>query len=203
MIVSLLKRFVKWSLALANKGEPSWCFHVKKLLTDIDLGHLNPENVTCLSAKEFQSITIAKLIDKANRKWKVRIWNPNAYSSDSGGRLHNYRVIKQKPSPESYLRKIIFKGHRWVMAAIRGGSSHYMLRLGDTELRRPIPPPDLQCLQMKFCWNWISFCNAVSCSIQDLRSCFLDCLSYLDNSFTPSPKFRNLSISFVQIIIVA
>jgi len=26
---------------------------------------------------------------------KVRIWNPiAAYSSDSGGRLHNYRVIK-------------------------------------------------------------------------------------------------------------
>jgi len=34
--------------------------------------------------KEFQSITIAKLIDKANHKWKVQIWNPNAYSSDSG-----------------------------------------------------------------------------------------------------------------------
>ena len=116
----LTKKIFKWSLALANKGKPSWCFHVKKLLTDIDLGHLNPENVTCLSAKEFQSITIAKLIDKANRKWKVRIWNPNAYSSDSGGRLHNYRVIKQKPSPESYLCEIIFKGHRWVMAAIQG-----------------------------------------------------------------------------------
>ena len=42
-----------------------------------------------LSAKEFQTITIAKLTDKANRKWKVRIWNPNAYSSNSGGRLHN------------------------------------------------------------------------------------------------------------------
>jgi len=60
------------------------------LLTDIDLRHLNPENVTCLFAKEFQSVTIAKLIDKANRKWKVQIWNPNAHSGDSGGRLHNY-----------------------------------------------------------------------------------------------------------------
>jgi len=62
----------------------------KKLLTDIDLCHLN----LCLSAKEFQSTTIAKLIDKVNcnSKWQVRIWNPNAYSSDSVGRLHNYRV---------------------------------------------------------------------------------------------------------------
>ena len=64
-----------------------WCFHVKKLFTDIDLGQLNPENVTFLSAKEFQSITIARLIDKANHKWKVRIRNPNSYSSDSRGRL--------------------------------------------------------------------------------------------------------------------
>ena len=34
-------------IALANKGKSSWCFHVKKLLTDINLGNLNPENVTC------------------------------------------------------------------------------------------------------------------------------------------------------------
>ena len=59
----------KWSLALANKGKSSWCFHVKKLLINhIDLGHLNP---ACLSAKEFQTITIVKLTDKANRKRKV------------------------------------------------------------------------------------------------------------------------------------
>jgi len=51
----LTKKIFKWSLALAkyNKGKSSWCFHVKKLLTDINLGHLNPENVTCLSAKGF------------------------------------------------------------------------------------------------------------------------------------------------------
>ena len=69
MIVGLLKEIFKWSLAVANKGESSWCFYVKKLL--IILGHLNPENITCLSAKEFQTITIVKLTDKANRKWKV------------------------------------------------------------------------------------------------------------------------------------
>jgi len=119
MIVGLPKRFLSaWSLA--NKGKSSWCCHVKKLLTDIDLGHLNPENVTCLSAKEFQSITISKLIDKANHKWKVRILMP-IFSSDSGGRLHNYRVIEQKPSPESYLCNIVCKGQWWVMAALQGG----------------------------------------------------------------------------------
>ena len=35
--------------------------------------YLNPANVTCLSGKEFQAITIAKLTDKANCNWKVRI----------------------------------------------------------------------------------------------------------------------------------
>jgi len=63
------KKTFKWSLAVANKGKSSWCFHVKKLLiTHIDLGYLN---LACLSAKEFQTITIVKLIDKANCKWKV------------------------------------------------------------------------------------------------------------------------------------
>ena len=28
-------------------------------------------------------------------------------------------------------------------------------------------------------------------TLQALRSCFFDCLSHLDNSFTPSPKLRN------------
>ena len=69
MIVGLLKDIFKWSLAVANKGKSLWHFHVKKLLIiHIDLGHLNPENVTCLSAKEFQTITIVKLTDKANHK---------------------------------------------------------------------------------------------------------------------------------------
>ena len=65
MIVGLLKEIFKWSLSVANKGKSSWCFYVKKLLIiHTDLGHLNPENVTCLSAKEFQTITIVKLIQK-------------------------------------------------------------------------------------------------------------------------------------------
>jgi len=34
----------------------------------------------------------SKLTDKANRKWKVQIWNPNSSSTDSGGRLHNYKT---------------------------------------------------------------------------------------------------------------
>jgi len=37
----LTKKKIKWSLALANKGNSSWWFHVKKLLiSHIDLGHL-------------------------------------------------------------------------------------------------------------------------------------------------------------------
>jgi len=78
----------KWSLALANKGKSSWCFHVKKLLTDIDLGRLTLRTLHAYLLKtRVQTITIAKLTDKAHHEWKVRIWNPNAYSSDSGGRL--------------------------------------------------------------------------------------------------------------------
>jgi len=150
---SRLTEKIKWSLALASKSKSSWCFHVKKLLPDIDLSHLNPENVTCLSAKEFQTITIAKLNDKANRKWKVRIWNPNAYSSDSGGRLHNYRVIKWKHSPESYLCNIIDMGGSWLLS--EGVVSHCILRLGDTKLQR-LHNTSSNFVPIKFCWNWIS-----------------------------------------------
>ena len=151
--------------------------------------------------KEFQSITIAKLIDKANRKWKVQIWNPNACSSDSGGRLHNYRVIKQKPSPESYLCNIVCKGHRWVMAALRGGCLPLHVEVG--RYRTPKTPYHLRTCSL--CMNSVEseFHFVMECpALQDPRSCFFDCLSHLDNSITPSPKLRNLSISFVQIIIV-
>ena len=42
-----------------------------------------------------------KLTDKANHKW---IWDHNTYCTDSGDRLHNYRVIKQQPRPETQKR---------------------------------------------------------------------------------------------------
>jgi len=152
--VSFIRRF-------HCKGKSSWCFHVKKLLIiHIDFGHLNPENVTCLSAKEFQTITIAKLTDKANRKWKVWIWNPNAYSSDSGGRLHNYRVIKQTPSLESYLCRHYYRLQKTLVdhgCPLRGFPP---TACWGWDIKDPIPPPNLQ---IKFCRNWGSFCNGVPC----------------------------------------
>ena len=66
---SLTKNIFKWSLELANKS--TWCFHANKLLTQINLGHLNPENVKSLSPKEFQAIIITILTNKANQKWRV------------------------------------------------------------------------------------------------------------------------------------
>ena len=193
MIVSLLKEILKWSLAVANKGKSSWCFYVKKLLIiHIDLGHLNPENVTCLSANEFQIITIVKLTDKANRKWQVWTWNPNAYSSDSRGRLHNDRVIKQTSSPESYLCR--HKYHLQKTPVDHGcplrGFPPTARWWWDTEHQRP--HTNLQ--TCKLCWL-----NSVETEVhfvmefpaqQDLRSCFFDCISYLDNSFTPLPQIE-------------
>ena len=118
MIAVLLKRFLNGHQNQQNKGKSTWCFHANKLLTQINLGHLNPGNVNSLSPKKFQAIVITKLTNKANQKWRVRIWDHNTYCTDSGGRLCNYRVIKQQPRPEGY---ILCRGHRWVMAALRGG----------------------------------------------------------------------------------
>lgn len=42
-----------------------------------------------IAAKDFQTNTIAKLMDKANYNWKVQNWNPNARCADEGGRLYN------------------------------------------------------------------------------------------------------------------
>ena len=106
---------------IQSKSKPTWCFHANKLLTQINLGHLNPNNVTSLSPKEFQTIVITKLTNKANYKWRMGIWDHNTYCTDSGGRLHNYRVIKQQPRPECYTSGILCRGHRWIMAALRGG----------------------------------------------------------------------------------
>ena len=64
----LTKKIFKWSLELASKSKPTWCFYANKLLTQINLGHLNPNNVTSLSPKEFQTIVITKLTDKVNYK---------------------------------------------------------------------------------------------------------------------------------------
>ena len=75
-------RIFKWSLELANKSKPTWCSHANTLLTQINLGHLNPDNVTSLSPKEF---LITKLTDKANHKWRMRIWDHNTYTVQTQG----------------------------------------------------------------------------------------------------------------------
>ena len=41
----LTKKIFKWTLELANRRKSTWCFHANKLLTQINLGHLNPGNV--------------------------------------------------------------------------------------------------------------------------------------------------------------
>ena len=46
---------------------------------------------------------------------------PQHLLRDSGGRLQNYKVIKQQPRPEGYISDILCRGHQWVMAALRGG----------------------------------------------------------------------------------
>ena len=139
---------------------------------------------------------------------KVQILNLNAYSSYSGGRLHNHRVIntegwEQKPSLESYLCNIIIcNGHRWVMAALQGGCLPLHVEVG--RYRTPKTPYHLRTCNL--CINSVEteFHFVMECpALQDLRSSLFDCLSYLDNPFTPSPKLRSLSISFVQIIIEA
>ena len=180
----LTKKIFKWSLELANKGKPTWCFHANKLLTQINLGHLNPNNVTSLSPKEFQTIVITKLTDKANHKWRMRIWDHNTYCTDSGGRLHNYRVIKQQPRPECYISGILCRGHRWVMAALRGGCLPLHIETG--RYRTPKTPYHLRTCRLcssdtvETEFHFVMLCPA----LDHLRSTFFSCLSDLDNSFT-------------------
>ena len=180
----LTKKIFKWSLELANKGKPTWCFHANKLLTQINLGHLNPNNVTSLSPKEFQTIVITKLTDKANHKWRMRIWDHNTYCTDSGGRLHNYRVIKQQPRPECYISGILCRGHRWVMAALRGGCLPLHIETG--QYRTPKTPYHLRTCRLcssdtvETEFHFVMLCPA----LDHLRSTFFSCLSDLDNSFT-------------------
>ena len=91
----LTKQIFNWSLALADKGKATWCLHVRKLLSRINLDHLYPSNITSLSPREFQNIITSKLINLANQNWRMRIGDPRAYSLDSGGRLLNYRIVKK------------------------------------------------------------------------------------------------------------
>ena len=180
----LSKKIFKWSLELANKGKPTWCFHANKLLTQNNLGHLNPNNVTSLSPKEFQTIVITKLTDKANHKWRMRIWDHNTYCTDSGGRLHNYRVIKQQPRPECYISGILCRGHRWVMAALRGGCLPLHIETG--RYRAPKTPYHLRTCRLcssdtvETEFHFVMLCPA----LDHLRCTFFSCLSNLDTSFT-------------------
>ena len=160
----LTKKIFKWSIELANNSKPTWCFHANKLLTQI---------------------TITKLTEKANYKWRMRIWDIiYTYCTDSGGRLHNYRVIKQQPRPEHYVSGILCSGHRWVMAALRGGCLPLHIETG--RYRTPKTPYHLRTCRLcssdtvETEFHFVMLCPA----LDHLRSTIFSCLSDLDNSFT-------------------
>ena len=48
----LTKQIFNWSLALADKGKATWCLHVRKLLSRINLNHLCPSNITIESVAQ-------------------------------------------------------------------------------------------------------------------------------------------------------
>ena len=142
----LTKQIFKWSLALADKGKATWCCMLESYsAVMINLEHLCPSNITSLSPREFQNIITSKLINLANQNWRMRIWDPRAYSLDSGGRLLNYRIVKQLPCPEHYISNVHCKGHRWVIAALRGGCLPLQVEAGRYRLPQT-PPSDLQTL---------------------------------------------------------
>ena len=180
----LTKKIFNWSYALANKGKATWCFHVNKLLSHINLDHLNPTNVSSLSPREFQAIIISKLTVVANQKWKARIWNPRAYSLDSGGRLLNYRIVKLLPAPEYYLSNIHSKGHRWIIAALRGGCLPLHVETG----RYRLPKTPYHRRTCKLCssgeveseFHFVMTCKA----LDEQRSTLFQCISCLDPSFS-------------------
>ena len=98
-----------------------------------------PSNITSLSPREFQNIITSKLINLANQNWRMRIWDPRAYSLDSGGRLLNYRIVKQLPCPScitsaTYIARVIGGSlqpseedaflYKWKQAAIDSRKPH-------------------------------------------------------------------------------
>ena len=83
---------------------------------------------------KYHHIITSKLI---NQNWRMRIWDPRAYSLDSGGRLLNYRIVKQLSCPEHYLSNVHCKGQRWVIAALRGGAFLYKWKQAAIDSRKP------------------------------------------------------------------
>ena len=180
----LTKQIFNWSLALADKGKATWCLHVRKLLSRINLDHLCPSNITSLSPREFQNIITSKLINLANQNWRMRIWDPRAYSLDSGGRLLNYRIVKQLPCPEHYLSNVHCKGHRWVIAALRGG--YLPLQVETGRYRLPKTPYHLRTCRLccsgevETEFHFVMVCKVLEAQ----RSDFFECISDTDTSFS-------------------
>ena len=154
------------------------------LLSRINLDHLCPSS---LSPREFQNIITSKLINLANQNWRMRIWDPRAYSLDSGGRLLNYRIVKQLPCPEHYLSNVHCKGHRWVIAALRGGCLPLQVETG--RYRLPKTPYHLRTCRLccsgevETEFHFVMVCKALEAQ----RSGFFECISDTDTSFLIFP----------------
>ena len=114
----------------------------------------------------------------------MRIWDPRADSLDSGGRLLNYRIVKQLPCPEQYLSNVHCKGHRWVIAALRGGCLPLQVETG--RYRLPKTPYHLRTCRLccsgevETEFHFVMVCKALEAQ----RSGFFECISDTDTSFS-------------------
>lgn len=178
------KSIMDWSMKLAeNDNFRNWCWHVKKVLVSIHLPELYSAQLSNISVKEFIPIIRNRLSEVAYVKWLDQLHKPLVRTSESGGKLRTYKIIKLEPSPPRYVLSLLDPGPRWVMASLRAGCLPLGIETG--RYRTPkVPLEQRICLvcnsgQIEDEFHFVITC----CKLNEVRHKMFNDITIVDNAF--------------------
>ena len=121
------KQAFLWSCSLSDSGKVTWASHASDLLDRLDLHIFSPDG---LQSNKFYDCLWDALANKFLQNWFQTVNNVEASSSESGGKLALYRLIKHFPETEPYCRASLSVGVRRVLAGLRAGCLPLQIELG-------------------------------------------------------------------------
>ncbi len=175
----LVNRVHHWSITVNR----NWESNVVKLVRSVGMDNVlmcdTPNRRSCVK------LATSKLKDLDSTTWSEMLWNDRR-NMDNGNKLRTYRTYKSALETECYVKQIINRDHRRILAKFR--SCNLPLAIETGRYARPkIPLPDRVC----------KYCDMGA--IEDETHFLIDCEFYSDTRYTLFSKAVSINSNFTSI----
>jgi hypothetical protein len=178
----LCKKVLLWSCNLASNNKKNWVFHVRQMLSKLDLNYVNVD-ILQLNISDVLHNIDSKLNDLYEGEWLSDVMRENARTGNGRNKLRTYRLFKTVFKTESYVKsKYMSRGLRSCLAKFRCGVAPLRIETGRYERNR-LPVNERLCV----------WCQT---DIEDEKHVLLKCKCYDDLRTVLFSQVQSLFIYF-------